>query len=61
MLCCLCYKIGRNKGSAKSKDIDVKEKKIELEKRLQDCSGQLHSNTSKKSSRKGTNLLSCHV
>nr|XP_042899942.1 bromodomain-containing protein 3 isoform X2 [Parasteatoda tepidariorum] len=49
---CLKKKPRRNKGSAKTKDIDVKEKKIELEKRLQDCSGQLHSNTSKKSSRK---------
>ncbi|XP_035211709.1 bromodomain-containing protein 3-like isoform X1 [Stegodyphus dumicola] len=50
---------GRNKGSAKNKELDAKEKKQELEKRLQDCSGQLHSNSSKKSSRKDSD--SSHV
>ncbi|KAF8792508.1 Bromodomain-containing protein 2 [Argiope bruennichi] len=48
---CLKKKTRRSKGSNKTKEMDVKEKKQELEKRLQDCSGQLHSG-SKKSSRK---------
>lgn len=44
--------LGRSKGSGKNKEIDPKEKKQELEKRLQDCSGQLQSNN-KKNCRKG--------
>ncbi|CAL1262520.1 unnamed protein product [Larinioides sclopetarius] len=55
---CLKKKTRRSKGSSKTKEMDAKEKKQELEKRLQDCSGQLHSG-SKKSSRKDSD--SSHV
>lgn len=50
---------GRSKGSGKNKEIDPKEKKQELEKRLQDCSGQLQTNNSKKNCRKDSE--SSHV
>ncbi|GFV90964.1 bromodomain-containing protein 4 [Trichonephila clavipes] len=55
---CLKKKTRRNKGSGKTKEIDPKEKKQELEKRLQDCSGQLQS-SNKKSNRKDSD--STHV
>ncbi|GFU61516.1 bromodomain-containing protein 2 [Nephila pilipes] len=55
---CLKKKTRRNKGSGKTKEMDPKEKKQELEKRLQDCSGQLQS-SNKKSSRKDSD--STHV
>lgn len=48
---------GTGKKSAKTKEELVQEKKKELEKRLQDVSGQLNNN--KKPPKKGTRVAVC--
>lgn len=59
---CLCYVLlilaARNKTPGKSKEEHMREKKQELEKRLQDVSGQL-GQPPKKSVKKGKLLPKC--
>ncbi len=55
---CVSPVAGTGKKSAKSKEELVQEKKKELEKRLQDVSGQLNNNN-KKSPKKGTCVVMC--
>lgn len=54
---CVSPAAGTGKKSAKSKEELVQEKKKELEKRLQDVSGQLNNN--KKPPKKGTCVVVC--
>lgn len=54
---CVSPAAGTGKKSAKTKEELVQEKKKELEKRLQDVSGQLNNN--KKPPKKGTCVAVC--